>query len=148
MARKDQNSPATLTSVRLHSRQTNKQKLKVWLHQGLDRSIGCRRSTCTSCRFATCDPSVQDLTGGLLLSHGSFKADRYAILKDPITLFPHPAWPLVDGALLVSKRRSPAPDDLLTFVRPLCRPVGDPKPRGLQGSTGFVVGVVRSLSQV
>ena len=43
-------------------------------------------------------------------------------------LFPHPAWPLVDGALLVSKRRSPAPDDLLTFVRPLCRPVGDPKP--------------------
>ena len=63
-------------------------------------------------------------------------------------LFPHPAWPLVDGALLVSKRRSPAPDDLLTFVRPLCRPVGDPKPRSLQGSTGFVVGVVRSLSQV
>ena len=53
-----------------------------------------------------------------------------------LLLFPHPAWPLVDGALLVSKRRSPAPDDLLTFVRPLCRPVGDPKPRGLQGSTG------------
>ena len=43
-------------------------------------------------------------------------------------LFAHPAWPLVDGALLVSKRRSPAPDDLLTFVRPLCRSVGDPKP--------------------
>ena len=65
-----------------------------------------------------------------------------------IITFPHPAWPLVDGALFVSKRRSPAPDDLLTFVCPLCRPVGDPKPRGLQGSTGFVVGVVRSLSQV
>ena len=40
-----------------------------------------------------------------------------------LLLFPHPAWPLVDGALLVSKRRSPAPDDLLTFVRPLCRPL-------------------------
>ena len=54
--------------------------------------------------------------------------------------FPHPAWPLVHGTLLVSKRRSPAPDDLLTFVRPLCRPVGDPETPGLQGSTGFVVG--------
>ena len=63
-------------------------------------------------------------------------------------LFPHPAWPLVDSALLVSKRRSPAPDNLLTFVRPLCRLVGDPKPRGLQGITGFVVGVVRLLSLV
>ena len=31
--------------------------------------------------------------------------------------FSHPAWPLVDGALLVSKRRSLAPDDLLTFGR-------------------------------
>ena len=30
-------------------------------------------------------------------------------------LFPHPAWPLVDGALLVSRRRSPAPDGLLTL---------------------------------
>ena len=48
--------------------------------------------------------------------------------------FPHPAWPLVDGALLVSKRRSPAPDDLLTFVRPLCRPVGDPKPRACRAA--------------
>ena len=28
----------------------------------------------------------------------------------------HPAWPLVNGALFVSKRRSPAPDGLLTFV--------------------------------
>jgi len=37
-------------------------------------------------------------------------------------LFPHPAWPLVDGALLMSIRRSPVPDDLQTFVRPLCRP--------------------------
>ena len=36
-------------------------------------------------------------------------------------IIPHPAWPLVDGAL-------PAPDDLLTFVRSLCRHVGDPKP--------------------
>ena len=40
-----------------------------------------------------------------------------------LLLFPHPAWPLVNGALLVSKRRSPAPDDLLTFVRPLCPPL-------------------------
>ena len=70
---------------------------------------------------------------------------RHLVVCVLLLLFPHPAWPLVDGALLVSKRRSPAPDDLLTFVRPLCRPVGDPKPRGLQGSTGFVVGVVRSL---
>ena len=51
-----------------------------------------------------------------------------------VVLFPHPAWPLVDGALLVSKRRSPALDDLLTFVRPLCRPVGDPKPRACRAA--------------
>jgi len=30
-----------------------------------------------------------------------------------ILLFPHPAWPLVDCALLVRKRRSSAPDELL-----------------------------------
>ena len=51
--------------------------------------------------------------------------------------------PLVDSALLVSKRGAMPADTLLTFVRPLCRPVGDPKPQALQGSRGFVVGDVK-----
>ena len=29
------------------------------------------------------------------------------VLHDALILFPYPAWPLVDGALFVSKRRSP-----------------------------------------
>ena len=66
----------------------------------------------------------------------------------PLLLLIHPAWPLVDGALFVSKRRSPAPDGLLTFVRPLCRPGEDPKPQALQSSTGFVVGDVGLLSML
>ena len=51
-----------------------------------------------------------------------------------LVLYPHPAWPLVDSALLVIKRRSSPPDGLLTFVPPLCRPIGDPK---LAGQHGF-----------
>ena len=37
-------------------------------------------------------------------------------IENDIITIPHPAWPLVDGALLVSKRRSPAPDNLLKTV--------------------------------
>ena len=45
----------------------------------------------------------------------------------------------------LSANEERCPRGLLTLMRPLCRPGGDPKLQALQGSTGFLVGDVRLL---
>ena len=76
-------------------------------------------------------------------SYGEFLLVRSRISRADVFSIAH-----VYGCPLWEQRRSPTPDDLLTFVRPLCRPAWGPKTMGLQGSTRFVVGDVRSLSLV
>ena len=48
----------------------------------------------------------------------------------------------------MSKRRSPAPDDLLMFVCPLCRPDGDPKPRACRAARVLLEEILRCSSVV